>query len=127
MKITAEFNSAEEIQEFLGLFKGDTQAVKCVEFPPFKIEESKEAVNNLESKSKDIKVEKEEPKVDHPKENAEEKKVTKEEVRAAFTKLIKAGKQKEAKELTSKYGANKLPEVKEEDYPAILKDVEALL
>jgi len=57
----------------------------------------------------------------------EESKVTKEMVRAVFSQLIKKGKQKEAKELTSKYGAAKLSEVKEEDYAAILKDAEELL
>lgn len=66
--------------------------------------------------------------VDQVKEDdKQETKVTKEMVRAAFTKVIQAGKQKEAKELTAKYGASKLAEVKEEDYPAILKDAEALV
>ena len=57
----------------------------------------------------------------------EVKKVTKEEIRAAFTKAIKLGKQAESKAITQKYGASKLSELKEEDYPAVLKDVEALL
>jgi len=48
-------------------------------------------------------------------------------VRAVFSKLIKAGKQQEAKDLTAKYGASKIPEIKEEDYVAILKEAEELL
>ncbi|EPY2286937.1 hypothetical protein ACXAT6_004229, partial [Clostridium sporogenes] len=73
--------------------------------------------------------------VDEPKEEVEEDKpveepkteITKEMVRAVFTKLIQAGKQKEAKEITAKYGASKLPELKEEHYAAVIKEVEALL
>ena len=42
-------------------------------------------------------------------------------------KLIKAGKSKEAKELTAKYGASKIPEIKEEDYVAVYKEAEELL
>lgn len=57
----------------------------------------------------------------------EETKITKEMVRAVFSKLIKAGKQKEAKDLTSKYGASKLPDLKEEDYAAAYKNAEGLL
>ncbi|NFH91891.1 hypothetical protein FDA33_17170 [Clostridium botulinum] len=57
----------------------------------------------------------------------EEPKVTKETIRAAFAKLIKAGKAKEAKDITAKYGANKVPDLKEEDYASVLKEVEALL
>lgn len=59
--------------------------------------------------------------------NKEEPKVTKETIRAAFAKLIKAGKAKEAKDITAKYGANKVPDLKEEDYASVLKEVEALL
>lgn len=139
MKITAEFNSSEEILEFLGLFKGDTPIViPGVEFPQFNITEpKKEMIEKVKADSKEInKKMKEEIQADDPKEKTvvtddkkkdEEPKITKEYVRAKFTELIKAGKQKEAKEITAKYGAKKLPDVKEEDYAAIVKDVEALL
>ncbi len=55
----------------------------------------------------------------------EEPKVTREMLRALCGKLIKL-KSAEIKEIFKKYGANKLPELKEEDYAAAYKDVEAL-
>ncbi|MBZ9690864.1 hypothetical protein [Clostridium sp. M14] len=53
-------------------------------------------------------------------------KVTKEMLRDACAKVMKLGKQAEVKQIFKKYGANKLPELKEEDYTAAYKDVEAL-
>ncbi|WP_252227988.1 MULTISPECIES: hypothetical protein [unclassified Clostridium] len=53
-------------------------------------------------------------------------KVTKEMLRDACAKVMKLGKQAEVKQIFKKYGANKLPELKEEDYAAAYKDVEAL-
>lgn len=53
-------------------------------------------------------------------------KVTKEMLRDACAKVMKAGKQTEVKKIFEKYGASKLPELKESDYAAAYKDVEAL-
>lgn len=53
--------------------------------------------------------------------------ITKEMVRAICSKAIKAGKSAEVKNIVSKYGASKLPELKEEHYADAYKDVEALL
>jgi predicted metalloprotease len=48
-------------------------------------------------------------------------------VRALFTTLLKANRQKEAKALTTKYGASKLTELKAEDYAAVYKEASELL
>jgi len=141
MEITAKFNNGEEMMAFARLLLGQDNTVKFVPSHGVvaDVDPSKEDdTEKQEDKSKEVntpKVEAEvvgidattketEPVEDKKK---EEPKVTKEMVRAAFSKLIKDGKQKEAKELTSKYGAAKLPDVKEEDYAAILKEAEDLL
>lgn len=131
MKITAEFNSNEELISFINTFgtKSLTEVVAPIEKKEVKVnlpkEAKKEEVKKVdlpkeETKKEDVK--KEETKIDPPKEE-----VTMEMVRAVFTKLIKAGKQKEAKEITTKFGASKLPELKEEDYAAVIKEAEAIL
>ena len=128
MKITAEFNSNEELLNFIKVFgevqlkKEDQQGVGIAENK--KITTKKESEKSKETDKKDENLEVKEEQIEIKESNH---KVTKEEVRAVFTKLIKAGKQKEAKELTAKYGASKLPDVKEEDYAAIKEEAEALL
>jgi hypothetical protein len=58
-----------------------------------------------------------------PKATTEE--ITLEQVRAVLAKLTKANKQPFVKSLLNEYGAKKLTDVKEEDYPEILKRAEA--
>ncbi|MGN2368925.1 hypothetical protein ACTFJW_02560 [Clostridium cagae] len=94
------------------------------------ITENKESVQEKES----VKVEAEEVGVDdtstEPPKDADVTedvaKVTKEMLRDACAKVMQLGKQAEVKQIFKKYGANKLPELKEEDYAAAYKDVEAL-
>lgn len=147
MKITAEFNSNEELLNFINTF-GTTNIIQKIE--PKQVgqasTEKKEAIEEAPKKEVKKDIKKEESKsVDPPKQDTkkeknppaeqtkkedkpvEETEITKEMVRAIFTKLIQAGKQKEAKEITAKYGASKLPELKEEHYAAVIKEVEALL
>ncbi|MGL5440825.1 MAG: hypothetical protein ACRDA4_10685 [Filifactoraceae bacterium] len=135
MKILAEFNSNEEILDFVGLFKGDTPT----DFPKFNIEpkkETKKIVKVREDGKVVAKEVNEEVKADDPKEETvvtedkkkdEELKITKEFVRSKFIELSKLGRSSEAKEVLGRYGVKKVTEVKEEDYVAIVKDVEALL
>lgn len=157
MKINVEFNTVEEMQEFAKLIgapckcSGETVTEAPVQEKEVKKDNSKSDKKNTSKKSEKAKSEdklkeesKESVKEESPKAEAEQvgnpeppvtppqdveevKKVTKEEIRAAFTKAIKLGKQAESKAITQKYGASKLSELKEEDYPAVLKDVEALL
>lgn len=155
MKITAEFNSTEELLSFIKVFgeKGLVTANEgqasvtygkddvspsgipvCLDGEKFskKIKKQEQkATTNKEDKIE--KVEAEVVKVEDDVTNVqdaevkEEPKITKEMVRGLFAKLIESGKQKEAKELTNKYGASKLPEVQQKDYAAIYKDAEELL
>lgn len=158
MKITAEFNSSEELISFINTFganalkgiesKKEVQEVevKEVEVKEVKKEtvtEKKEEVKQVDTPKEEVKKEtvvekKEEIKKEeksNPLKNEQVKtvdppskeKITKEMIRATFAKLIKAGKAKEAKDITTKYGAKKVPDLKEEDYTAILKEVEELL
>lgn len=136
MKITAEFNSTREVLDFINAFGakvitsqvtidgakvgslvGDIKEDKKIEVPNKEVK--------VEEKEKTQKIEQSNEVTEDKK--SEEVKVTKEQVREVFSKLVKAGKQKEAKDLTGKYGASKVGEVKEEDYEAILKDAEELL
>lgn len=138
MKITAEFNSNEELINFISTFGAKTlvQNVKSVQ----DIAKDSTSAKTQESVEKPVEIKKQEslndvpkeetPKEETPKEETpkdEDSKITKETIRAIFTKLIKAGKQKEAKELTLKYGASKLPDLKEEHYAEVYKEAEALL
>lgn len=142
MKITAEFNSTREMLDFINVF-GTEAVTRQLTIDGAKVGA---AVENIkEDKISDPVKEEINIKGDTPKVEVEEVgqvnnftevkeakevievKVTKEQVREVFSKLVKAGKQKEAKELTAKYGASKVGEVKEEDYVAILKDAEELL
>ncbi len=119
MKITVEFNSNEELISFINTFGAKTLT----------------GVAPIEKKEVKVNLPKEVKKVDSPKEEVKESKkeedpkveVTMEMVRAVFTKLIKAGKQKEAKEITTKFGASKLPELKEGDYAAVIKEAEVIM
>lgn len=144
MKIVAEFNSIQEIKDFAELIGQKELVLKADYIKPEMIEEFKETVKEETTKEEvapeESTPEKEEPKVEETtKEEAvpateevapekqESKKISKEDVRGIFSKLIQAGKQKQAKELTNKYGAKKIPEIKEEDYAAIYKEAEELL
>lgn len=55
-----------------------------------------------------------------------EKKYTFTEVRKAFSAKSKAGYTDQVKALITRYGADKLSAVKEEDYTAIMADLEAI-
>jgi len=153
MKITAEFNSTQEMAEFISTFgaKGFIPEQGSINIDIAKVAEvvnKSKATTKKEDKPKkeDIKVDNT-PNVEAEKVGVDETatdtkeaenvqdvpkqddgaKVTKEMVRAAFSKLISKGKQADAKKLTAKYGASKLPDVKPKDYAAILEEAEALL
>jgi hypothetical protein len=52
--------------------------------------------------------------------------ITLEEVRVKLAALMQSGKQAEVKQLLQKHGGNKLSDVPKENYPALLKDAEAV-
>ena len=76
------------------------------------------------TKDKTVKEQKAE-KQDAPKAQQEQP-ATLEGVRAVMAQKTQEGKSKEVKELLQKFGAAKLSAVKEEDYPALLQEAQAL-
>ena len=56
----------------------------------------------------------------------EVKKYSFQEVRGIMASLAVTGKKAEAKALLTKYGASRLSDVKEEDYPALVAEAEVL-
>ena len=52
--------------------------------------------------------------------------ITLEEIRAKLAAISQAGKQNEIKALITKFGANKLTEIKAEYYTEILKEAEVM-
>ena len=109
MKIVAEFNSMEEMQEF-------AKTVVCgVQVPADKPKPVKKKDPAPEEKPS--------PATQEPatSDAAPGKTFTKEEVRAKLAALNRAGKKEKVRELLKEFGAATFPEVKEEDYPALLK------
>ena len=149
MKITAEFNSTEELVSFIGAFGNKTATVvEAKSYMPTVVEAKKTAkVETVKKEDKPVK----EIKTDAPKEEIidvvptkpaeiqkeldeiieqnqkEETKVTKEMIRERLGAIMKSGKQKEAKDLLAKHGASKLPELKEEEYAAVFEEAKVLL
>ena len=151
MKVIAEFDTVQEILGFVGAFgikaSGTVQSEVC-SIGPAKVEalsDVKIEVEKLESIVTSAIASNKTTKTDAPKEEIKEEiktleeepkkedapkpptKITKEALRALFGKLIAAGKQVEAKALTTKYHAARLPDIKEEDYEAVYKEAEALV
>lgn len=134
MKIIAEFNSIEEVKEFSEAFRANEIII-----PPFQINsditnalvetkksEDSEIKEETKAKTKKVSNKKEEEKV--VKEDVkEEKKIDFIEIREIAAALVKAGKQPELAEITAKYGARKLPDLKEEDYEAVLNEFKELM
>ncbi len=75
----------------------------------------------LESKENDA------PEKPSKKTQPEEKAYTFADVRKAFSAKSHAGYTAQVKELISKYGADKLSGIKEEDYPALMADLEVII
>ena len=67
------------------------------------------------------------PKAAEPAREEQPKKYTFAEVRKAFSAKSHEGYTEQVKALITQYGAEKLSAVKEEDYPAIMKDLEAIV
>lgn len=140
MRIVAEFNSVEEILAFTSTFGKVGIEPKAVINQAVK-GTSKPVEGKAIEKDKDVEITKpvqvftpdneEETKdeavtEDTPSEETEVK-VTKEMIRDLLGKVMKAGKQKEVKALVAKYGASKVPDLKEEHYAAVYQEAEGLL
>lgn len=146
MKITAEFNSNEELISFIGAF-GAKSSIPNQGFANTTnlvtpIVETKKIDKSDSDKTQDKSVK--DTKADTPTEEIKEKvapkeaeitkedpkdeaKITKEMVRERLGVIMKSGKQKEVKDLVAKHGASSLPNLKEEEYAAVYVEAEALL
>ncbi|WP_195972983.1 hypothetical protein [Clostridium thermobutyricum] len=133
MKIIAEFNSIEEVKEFSEAFRANEIII-----PPIQInndttnalvetKKSEDSEIKKETKTKTKKVSKKEEGKAVKEDVKEEKKIDFTEIREVATTLVQAGKQPELAEITAKYGASKLSELKEEDYEAVLKEFKELM
>ena len=125
MKIVAEFNSLEEMEQFCksvaapGLVNTFHAAEKAEDKPkaekkklePAKAEPAKEAEEPA----------KEEPVKEEPVKEEPVKEYTLEDVRAKLGALQKAGHRDEVKAMLRSVGAEKLPEVDPKDYAALMQ------
>lgn len=140
MKINVEFSTIEEMKEFGSLFNaklGPEDAESAIKEVSRKFNEKKtEKAKEDKPSDKEVEVVGVDNTSDEPVKDAdivEDKvadggpKLTKEMVRDIFSKLLKAGKAAESKALTAKYGAKRIPEIKEEDYAAIYKEAKELI
>lgn len=82
-------------------------------------------LETLTSHLKELLVDEEDVKVEMPRAEPS-KKIGLEDVRAVLAKLSQHGKTSEVKELITKYGGTKLSDIDEENYEALLKDVEEI-
>jgi len=134
MKITAEFNSNDELMSFISAFGARGVQLKQ-ELAPVVETKKTTKVETIKKEDKPVK----EVKADAPKEEikeiipakeetkGEDPKVTKEMVRERLGAIMKAGKQAEAKALVAEHGASGIPTLKEEEYAAVYKEAEKLL
>lgn len=120
MKIVAEFNSLEEMEQFCksvaapGLVNTFHAAEKAEDKP--KAEKKK-----LEPAKAEPAKEAEEPVKEEPVKEEPVKEYTLEDVRAKLGALQKAGYRDEVKAMLRSVGAEKLPEVDPKDYAALMQ------
>jgi len=150
MKITAEFNSNEELLSFIGAFGAKnsipsqevtnvtalasdlveikkvtkSEVVKKEDKPVAPVKEDKPVEEIIPDNSAELQKEIER---DQKESEKEEVNITKEMVRERLGAIMKAGKQKEVKALVALHGAGKLPDLKEEEYAAVYEEAGALL
>lgn len=144
MKITAEFNSNDELMSFISAFGARgaqlkqelapvVDAKKTAKVETIKKEDKPAAQVKAEAQKEEIKeaeIAKETEianEIEQDQKKDEEVKVTKEMVRKRLGAVMKAGKQTEAKELVAKHGATGIPTLKEEEYAAVYEEAEKLL
>lgn len=133
MKLIVEFNSYQEIDDFMN---GVTIAPALLDIEASESKKSAKTVVKEEKPKKAKKVEEvkeevseeEEPKAEDimPAPQEEVKKYAIEDVRAVLGKLQKAGKKEEVKALIASFGVDKLSQIKEEDYAALIEKAGAL-
>lgn len=138
MKLIAEFNNIEEVFKFVESFPQRAGALvelggrmpedKELHVTSVKQEEEVQLVPQTAAEViEEVFPKTEEVKVESAPTPDEQPHVTKEDVRSVFLKLIEGGKQQESKELTKKFGATKLSELKPQDYAAVYAEASGML
>lgn len=122
MQITVTFESLEEFQKYFGQPTTAAAAPVKQKAKP-KTEVPAETPAPVEVPFEEAKQEAPKPETPVP---APQEKITKTDVRAVALKLSKAGKSKELKAIFSEFGAEKLSDIKEEDYPALMAKLGAV-
>lgn len=126
MQITLQLELTPENLDKLKTFCADTQAAAVPEKAPAKKTATKKADKPAESPAP------EEPKATAElaatpaAENETTPAPTKTDVRAVALKLSKAGKSAVLKEIFAKFGAEKLSDIKEDQYPELMKELTAV-
>lgn len=127
MQITLQLEPTPENLDKLKTFCADTQTVAVPEKAPAKKTATKKTDKPAES-----------PAPEEPKATAEPAATlvaaedettpppTKTDVRAVALKLSKAGKSAVLKEIFAKFGAEKLSDIKEDQYPELMKELTAV-
>lgn len=120
MQITVTFENLEEFQKYFGQADPVKPAASVKSKAKPKAETPAEAPAPIEVPFEETK-----PAAPAPAPAVQEK-ITKTDVRAVALKLSKAGKSKELKAIFSEFGAEKLSEIKEDDYPALMAKLGAV-
>ena len=118
MQITVTFENLEEFQKYFGQpMPAAAAPAKLKAKPKAEAPASAPAETPAPVEAPAEEAKQEAPKTEAP---VPQEKITKTDVRAVALKLSKAGKSKELKAIFSEFGAEKLSEIKEEDYPALM-------
>lgn len=121
MKITIELNDVQDLHDLKKIIQ--TAALETAE--PVKTPEPAEPQGESEKPEKTEEPEPGKPE-DTPPWEEEPKTVTLSELRKKGTELTKAGKLPELQAVFAEFGAKKLSQIAESDYPAVMKRLEEL-
>lgn len=123
MQITLQLELTPENLDKLKTFCADTQAAAVSEKAPAKKTATKKADKPAESPAPEEPKATAEPAATPATEDETTPAPTKTDVRAVALKLSKAGKSAVLKEIFAKFGAEKLSDIKEDQYPELMKEL----
>lgn len=126
MQITLQLELTPENLDKLKTFCADTQAAAVPEKAPAKKTATKKADKPAESPAPEEPKATTEPVATPAAEDETTPAPTKTDVRAVALKLSKAGKSAVLKEIFAKFGAEKLSDIKEDQYPELMKELTAV-
>lgn len=126
MQITLQLELTPENLDKLKTFCADTQAAAVPEKAPAKKTATKKADKPAESPAPEEPKATAEPAATPTAEDETTPAPTKTDVRAVALKLSKAGKSAVLKEIFAKFGAEKLSDIKEDQYPELMKELTAV-